>query len=203
METRTTLLYTAFGLATLTAVVHLVLGTYGLYEIVFDGASDILPPMFLIGAVLTVALIAGFVRGDLAPPIVYIAGAVLMLGHVIAYADWHVFGVAEATLGLENVGHDHSHDDHGHSHSHDDHGHGDDHGHDDGHGHDDHGHGHGDDHGHDDHGHGHGDDHGHSHDAPAHQVFIDHLVDDASALVTKTAETVSFLAFAALYVLER
>jgi hypothetical protein len=176
MNQRTVLLAVAFGLAGFSAAVHLVLGVGGVVEYVADGASLLLPILFLIGAAMVVALGVSYATGVVAPPTVYLAGALLMIAHVFAYADWHVFQVAEGLLGFD--GHDHSHDDHGHN--------GDDHSHDDEHGHDD--------------DHGHGDD---GHDGPAHEVLIDHLRDDLAALSTKLAEIGAAVAFVTLYLLER
>jgi len=176
MKGDTALLGVAFGLAGFSAIVHVGLGVSGL----LSGAATVLPYLFLFGALLVGGLAIAFVRGSVAPPTVYLVGGFLMIMHIVAYADWHVFQVAESTLGIE--GHDHEHD-----------GHGD--GHDDG-GHDHNGHGDG----HDDGGHDHN---GHGDDQAAHEVFIDHLRDDLAALSTKIAEAVSAIAFFTLYFLER
>ncbi|WP_187432889.1 hypothetical protein [Natronococcus pandeyae] len=202
MNQRTVLLAVAFGLAGFSAIVHLVLGVGGILESLANGTTVLLPILFLIGAAFVVALGVSYATGVVAPPTVFLAGALLMIGHVFAYADWHVFQIAESTLGFD--GHDHGHDDHGHDDStgHDD-GHDDDHSHDDDHAHDDHSHDDGhDDHAHDDE-HSHDDGHDHDHDAPAHEVLVDHLRDDLAALSTKIAEIVSATAFVTLYLLER
>ena len=174
------LLYLAVGLAGFTAAVHLLMGLGGLYGYAVDGVETILPPLFVLGALAVFAFLIGLHRGYVAPPAAYVLGAVLMVAHVLAYVDWHVLGVAEATLGLEEYGHSHDHNGHDHN--------GHDHN-----GHDDHGHGHN---GHDDHG------HDHDHDGSALEVLGDHLVADPVALVTKFAETVSAVAFAWLAVLD-
>ncbi len=168
MKGVTALLGVAFGLAGFSAIVHVGLGVSGLVS----GAATILPYLFLFGALLVGGLAIAFVRGTVAPPTVYLVGAFLMIMHIVAYADWHVFQVAESVLGIE--GHDHSHDHNGHDDDHNDGGH--------------------------DHN-GHGDDH--DHDQAAHEVFIDHLRDDLTALSTKIAEGVSAIVFFALYLLER
>lgn len=175
MKGVTALLGVAFGLAGFSAIVHVGLGVSGLVS----GAATILPYLFLFGALLVGGLAIAFVRGTVAPPTVYLVGAFLMIMHIVAYADWHVFQVAESVLGIE--GHDHSHDHNGHDDDHN--GHDDDHN-DGGHDHN-----------------GHGDDH--DHDQAAHEVFIDHLRDDLTALSTKIAEGVSAIVFFALYLLER
>ena len=166
------LLYLAVGLAGFTAVVHLLLGLGGLYEYAVDGVETILPPLFVLAALAVFAFLVGLYRGYVAPPAAYLLGAVLMAAHILAYVDWHVLGVAEATLGLEEYGHSHDNNDHN-------------------------GHDHNDHNGHDGH-----DGHDHDHDGSVLEVLGDHLVADPVALVTKFAETVSAVAFAWLAILD-
>lgn len=184
MDRRDSLLVTAFGLAGFSVLVHAVLGASGIVDYVTGDGALLLPLLFLVGAGLVVLISLGFVRGVLAPPAAYLAGGVLMLSFVVAYADVHAFQFAENVLGIE-TGHDHGH---GHENGHNGH----DHDGDDGHDHD----------GHEDDGHGHDDGHDHDDDSNV-DVLIDHLRDDLTALTTKIAETASAVAFFGLYVLER
>ncbi|MDJ1431567.1 hypothetical protein [Halostagnicola sp. A-GB9-2] len=203
MERRSVLLGAAVVLAGFSAFAHLIIGFEGLLGSVADGALSVVPILFIVSAVLVVALLVSLARGTLAPPTVYLAGGVLMVLHLFAYADVHALGYFETATGVDM--HDHGGGD-GHDHN------GDDHSHDgDGHDHNGDGHDHnGDDHSHDHDGDGHdhngddGHDHnGDDHDGAAHEVVIDHLREDVTALLTKVAETGAAIAFFALYALER
>ena len=198
----------AFALVVFTGVVH---GVLAVGTVALDGVNDLLPAAFVLAAVLSVLLVVGYYSGSFTSKPIYAVGAVLMGSYLVAYADWHVFGTIESTLGLDDVGlgHDHGHDHHGHGHDeHDTHGHGHhDHGHDDGssHGdaHDDHSaHDYGIyDYGIDGHDHGSHEDHS-AHDGPARQVLFEHLRNDPTALVTKLAEAAALTLFAWLYASE-
>lgn len=123
---RRTLLYVAAGLAGFSAIVHLSLGVGGLVEVATGTEHWLLPVGFLAAALVVVGLLAGMALGTVAPRTAYATGAVLMVLHVVAYADWHAVGLFESTVGLEEGSHDHAHDDdhshgdgHAHDHSHD------------------------------------------------------------------------------------
>ncbi|GAB7020018.1 hypothetical protein [Halostagnicola bangensis] len=180
MERLSVLLGAAVVLAGFSAFAHLIIGFEGLLGSVADGALSVVPILFIVSAVLVVALLVSLARGTLAPPTVYLAGGVLMVLHLFAYADVHALGYFETATGVDM--HDHGGGD-GHDHNGDDHSH-------DGDGHDHNG----------DDGHDHN---GDDHDGAAHEVVIDHLREDVTALSTKVAETGAAIAFFALYALER
>jgi hypothetical protein len=111
-----------------------------------------------------------------------------MVLFLLAYADWNAFGVAESTTGTDaGHGHDHAHD-------------GDGHGHDHSHVHDDHDHAHSHD------GAGHSNDHAHDHDGhdgSTMELLIDHLREDAYALVSKSTEAAAAIVLSILAITER
>jgi len=125
-DERTAILGVAAGLALVTAAVHLYLGTVGV--VTWSNTGDlptVLTPLFL---AFGLAVLGGMALVHRRPSVlrpVYGLGAVLMALALVGYADWHVLGVVESTLGVEDLGHDHgngaSHDEgHGHDHGHDD-----------------------------------------------------------------------------------
>ncbi|WP_290815874.1 hypothetical protein [Halovivax sp.] len=117
--------YAAVGLAAVSAIVHLLLGLDGVFDVLAGGTFELRPALFVLAAALVTGLVYAIVRTDLPRRPLYAAGAILMAAHVVAYADWHAFGVTESVLGLEDAGHGHEHESHGH----DNHGHDDDHDH--------------------------------------------------------------------------
>ncbi len=173
------IVYLAGGLVVVSGLVHLVIGVRELV----GGGQATLGVLYLVATVLAFGLVGAYLTRRIRPRPAYAFGAGLMFLYLLAYADWHVFGYAEASLPLDAVGleHDHSgHDSHDHN-GHDSHDHN---------GHDD-----GDDHGHDHNGHDDGD--------SAIASFLSHVRDDAFALVSKTAELVAGVLLAALAVVHR
>lgn len=188
------LLAVASVLVFVSAAIHLALGVSGLFEAITAGGSAVLPILYLLGGIAAIALLGVIVLTP-ATTTAYAAGAGLMVLFLLAYADVHAFGVAESTLGID-VGHDHAHDNGGHDHNghdhngHDHNGEGHSHDHDDGHD------------GHDHNGHDHGND-SHDHDGDTMTVLADHLLADAYALVSKTAEASAVVVFTVLSLLQR
>ncbi|MHC3438667.1 hypothetical protein ACYJ1Y_11360 [Natrialbaceae archaeon A-gly3] len=122
-KVRRRLVYAAGTLVLLSAGIHLGIGVLGIYESLAAGQGAIaLPVAFLLAGLVLLALVGAYATGRIAPRPAYALGAGLMVLYLLAYADWHVLGVAESTLPLDAVGleleHDHSHN-HG-DHSHDD-----------------------------------------------------------------------------------
>jgi hypothetical protein len=179
------LLSLAGVLVFVSAAIHLSLGIAGLAEAAVGGGSAFLPALYLLGGLAALALLGAIVSDRFPATATYAAGTGLMVLFLLAYADWHAFGVAESTTGIDaGHGHDHAHD-------------GDDHGHDHSHVHDDHDHAHSHD------GAGHSHDHAHDHDGSTMELLIDHLREDAYALVSKSAEAAAATVLSILAITER
>lgn len=165
------LAYLAAGLASLTGLVHLLVGLRVMYGWIATGELGyVLGPVFLLaGIAIFGGLAFAYYRPAAVRPI-YASGIVLSTLLLVGYVDWHVTGVAESALGLEEYTPDHG------AHGSETGGH-----------HGDNGHGGetGDHHG--DHDHGGHDEAGHA-DESAVSTLIDHLSGDPVALASKVAE---------------
>ena len=173
--------FVAFGLVAVTGIIHFFLGVEGVIQWLIAGTSVLLPLAFLLATALVIGLFVAFGSDRFSNTAVYVAGAFLMIIHLMAYVEVHAVGVVEALVGADvhdYSHHDHEHDDHSHDHNND--------------------HDHDHDHGHNDHDHN-----DHSHDEPIHEVVIDHLMADFVALTTKTSETIAMIAFLVLAVVDR
>lgn len=157
------------------AGIHLSLGIAGLSTAATTEAA-VLPGLYLLAAVATLALLAGYATGRLSPPTAYALGAGLTTLLLFAYVDWHAFGYTESMLGLETHGgghggeavHDHGHDGGDRTHDHGEH----------------------------------ADEGGHDEDGTL-AGLAEHLRGDAYALVSKGVEAAAAVLFATLAVFER
>ena len=120
--------YAAFGLLSVSVVVHLLGGLTQLFAAFTNSGIIAYALLMLIGFAIPVVTVGAMVSGVLQPRATYATLSGVMVLYIIAYADVHAIGILETLTGADLHTYDHNgHDDHGHHH--DDHGH-DHHGHD-------------------------------------------------------------------------
>lgn len=182
------LLYVALSLLGVTVLIHLIGGLSELYQVLTSDGIAGYTVLMLLGGALPLIVLSAMLSGMLQPSVTYLILSMMMVLYIATYADVHVFGMLESTIGVDLHTHDHS------EHSHDSSTHnGDDHGHDHN--------GHDDDHAHDHNDHDSG--HRHGHDDDGIGSVISHLQDDFVALAAKVSEGGAAVVFAILAIKTR